>query len=146
MRKILVVLAIVSMVAVGCGNDSNEAAEPTTTSSASGSGGATPVSLSGSVNDHGTTALAGKELEVELDNFYFEPTFVKATAGAKLSVKLKNEGSAEHTFTIDSLGIDEDLQPDAEKTIEITLPSSGTVNYYCRFHRASGMQGAFYFD
>ena len=146
MRKILVVLAIVSIVAVGCGKSSKEPTSKEPTSSATtAAASAPPVSLTGSVNDKGTATLSGDELEIEQDDFYFKPTFVKATPGAKVTIKLHNEGSAEHTFTIDSLHIDEDLQPDAEKTVEITLPSSGTVTYYCRFHQSSGMQGAFFF-
>jgi plastocyanin len=30
--------------------------------------------------------------------------------------------------------------------VDVTLPESGTVVFYCRFHRDRGMQGAFYFN
>lgn len=104
-----------------------------------------PVTLEGKVNDEGTKTLRGDELELEADDFYFEPTYVEAEAGATVKVEVENEGKATHTFTIDSLEIDQEIQPDEKKEISVTLPSSGTVNYYCRFHRAQGMQGAFYF-
>ena len=137
MRKILVVLAIVSIVAAGCGSSGKKSSSSTTP--------ATPVRLSGDVNNKGTKTLSGTSLEIEQDDFYFKPTFVKATPGTTVTVELHNEGKATHTFTIDSLNVDEELQPGAAKTVQVKLPSSGTVNYYCRFHRSSGMQGAFFF-
>ena len=36
------------------------------------------------------------------------------------------------------------VPPGAE--VSVTLPSSGNVVFYCRFHQAAGMQGAFYFS
>ena len=138
MRKILVVLAIVSIVAAGCGSSGKKSSSSTTP--------ATPVRLSGDVNNKGTKTLSGTSLEIEQDDFYFKPTFVKATAGATVRVELHNEGKTSYTFTIDSLKIDEELSPDTTKTVEVKLPSSGTVSYYCRFHRSQGMQGAFFFS
>src|SRR5256885_6804179 len=132
MRKILVVLAIVSIVAAACGGSSKKS------SSSGGASSATPVKLSGTVTNKGTATLSGDSIEVEQDDFYFKPTFVKATAGATVKVELHNEGKAEHTFTIDALNIDEDMQPGTKKTVEVKLPSSGSVNYYCRFHRSQG--------
>jgi plastocyanin len=140
MRKILVVLAIVSIVAVACGGNDKKS-----NSSSSSGGSAAPVKLSGTVTNKGTKTLSGASIEIEQDDFYFKPTFVKATAGATVKVELHNEGKNEHTFTIDALNIDEDLQPGAQKTVEVKLPSSGSTNYYCRFHRSQGMQGAFFF-
>ena len=34
--------------------------------------------------------------------------------GEKVTLELKNEGKVEHTFTIDSQGIDQDIQPGDE--------------------------------
>jgi plastocyanin len=105
-----------------------------------------PVSLSGRVNNHGTKdASTVKSLEIEQDNFYFDPTFVKAAPGTSMTVTLSNEGKVQHTFTIDALHVDQVVDPGRKKTVTVTLPSSETVNFYCRFHRSIGMQGAFYF-
>ena len=43
---------------------------------------------------------------MELDDFYFGPTFVSGPAGAKVTIDLSNEGQKNHTFTIDSAKID----------------------------------------
>jgi plastocyanin len=136
MRKLIVVVATGAILAAGCGSSK-------TSSSTSTTAAAPPVSLAGPVNDHGTKTLSGTDLTLETDDIYFNPTFVKAGASAKVKVTVKNEGKAAHTFTIDSLKIDESVAPGTSKTVDVTLPSSGSLTYYCRFHQSGGMQGAF---
>ena len=138
MRKLLVLSALVVLVAVACGDDSG--------SSNASTGTSVPVRLAGKVNVHGQKDLGGAAtLEIEQDDFYFNPTFVKASAGQTVKVELKNEGKSTHTFTIDQLNIDKELQPGATAEVDVKLPASGAVTYYCQFHKDQGMQGAFYF-
>src|SRR5690606_31157637 len=82
-------------------------------------------------------------LEMELDDQYFAPTFVDASGGQTITVTLTNEGELPHTFTVDELGIDEELSGGESKTVEVALPDSGQMVFYCRFHVNAGMQGAF---
>jgi plastocyanin len=107
-----------------------------------------PVTMIGPVNIHGSKDLGGTssaDLEIEAYDFYYEPTFVKAAPGTQVKVTVKNSGKVTHTFTSVVLGIDEQLAPGQEKTLTITLPKDRqAVEYHCRFHGASGMQGAFY--
>ena len=104
-----------------------------------------PVKLAGGVNNKGTKTVKGGTIDVEVSDYYFEPTFLKAKAGTTVKVKLKNAGSAQHTFTIDSQKIDKALSPGSTTTIDVDIPANGTpVNFYCRFHVSSGMQGAFF--
>jgi plastocyanin len=131
--------ALVCLAAVGC------AKKDTAAPAASASTTTPPVALSGTVNDHGATDLGAKPgLEVEIDDFYFSPTFIKAAPGGAVKVALKNDGSTAHTFTIDALKIDKTLQPGTTLTVPVTLPASGALAFYCRFHRGQGMQGALY--
>ncbi len=50
------------------------------------------MSLQGEVNDHGTGDVQNDEIEVELDDFYFGPTFVRGAPGETVTVYLTNEG------------------------------------------------------
>jgi plastocyanin len=36
------------------------------------------------------------------------------------------------------------LEAGATATVTFTMPASGHLNFYCKFHKATGMQGAFY--
>jgi plastocyanin len=98
------------------------------------------------VSDHGAGEIEGDELELEVDDNYFAPTFVRGTSGQEVTVQLVNEGDASHTFTIDSLSVDEELEGGAESSVTLTLPDEGAVEFYCRFHEGTGMRGAFYFN
>lgn len=110
-----------------------------------------PVELRGTVNDKGSKTLKGTTLKLKLDNFFFQSTFIKAKPGTTVKVKLENKGTAPHTFSIDDpidvthTSVDKTLNPGKKVTVEVQIPTDGdVVNFYCRFHRTSGMQGAFY--
>jgi plastocyanin len=125
-------VAVGALVAASCGGDNSSSSKP-------------PVSMSGTVNSHGTKAVkAGDTVAMETDDYYFGPTFIKGPAGAQITVNLANEGKATHTFTIDGQDVNQQLAPDAKATVSVTLPASGVLAYYCRFHRNQGMQGALF--
>jgi plastocyanin len=131
MRKLFVLAIAAALLLAACGGDDD-----------SGSASKAPVQLSGKVNDKGTKTVSGSSIELEADDFYFSPTFIEAKPGAKVSLEIKNEGSATHNFSIDSANISKDITPDGKATVEVTVPASGSLNFYCKFHKASGMQGA----
>jgi plastocyanin len=94
-------------------------------------------------NNHGEEDVSGKSsAEFELDDFYFAPTVVEGEAGEKVTLEAFNEGENTHTFTVDALAIDQTLAPEARMSIEVTLPQSGALLFYCRFHQSRGMRGA----
>jgi plastocyanin len=107
-----------------------------------------PVKLGQKVTIKGTKDVSSKSsatLEVEVDDKYFNPTFIKAKAGEKITFTVKNEGSLEHTFTSDDLSIDKTLSPGKSAKFTVTVPGSGAVfQFHCQFHEASGMAGAVY--
>jgi len=142
-RKILILLGVMAMVAMGCGGGSSTA---TSSNSSQPSGNASqPVSLPGQTNDKGTKSPNGDEIEVELDDFYFSPTFIQGTPGQTLTLHLKNEGKNPHTFTSTALNVDKTLQPDQDMDVQVMLPQAGATEFHCNFHQGQGMQGAFFF-
>src|SRR5215216_7847913 len=51
--------------------------------------------------DHETKDVSGEsEVEVEADDYYFEPTILEGKPGQKLTIEIENEGEAEHNLTI----------------------------------------------
>lgn len=133
-------LAVVPLLA-GCGSSSSKSSSSTESTSSGERGKKTIAGVQ--ANNHGTkTVSSSGKTEVELDDFYFEPTVLEGKAGQKVTLELKNEGKTEHTFTIDSEKIDKELQPGDETEVTVTIPKSGVVSFYCKFHKSSGMAGA----
>ena len=143
MRRGVVIIAgcVLVLAAAGCGSSSSSSSGTTTEESSGGGGQKTIAGVN--ANDHGTKPVedSGKT-EVEMDDFYFEPTVLEGKPGQKVELELKNEGETEHSFTIDSQNVDQELGPGEEAEVDVTIPKSGVVSFYCKFHKSSGMAGA----
>jgi len=140
MRQGVVIIAgaLLLLAAAGCGSSSSSSSGSTRESRSSG-GQRTIAGVN--ANDHGTKTVS-KETELELDDYYFKPTVIQGKAGQKVTLELKNEGKVEHSFTIDSQGIDKTLSPCEDAKVTVTIPASRSVSFYCKFHKSSGMAGA----
>jgi plastocyanin len=144
MKRGVVIVAgcVLLLAAAGCGSSSSSSSGGTTTEESGGGGGQKTIA-GVKANDHGTKAVEDNgKTEVELDDFYFEPTVLEGKPGQTVTLELKNEGETEHTFTIDSQNVDQDLGPGEEAEVDVTIPKSGVVSFYCKFHKSSGMAGA----
>lgn len=141
--KLAPVLALALVLLPACGDStSTSTGQQSTTESAAPA----PVSLQGAVNDHGQQDLSGTQavdLNMQIGDSFFAPTYIKVDAGATVTVHLQNDGALEHTFTIDSLSVEQTLAPAAEADISFTMPDNA-VQFFCRFHVSMGMQGAAY--
>jgi plastocyanin len=73
------------------------------------------------------------------------PTYIKAKPGAHVTLVIDG-GIGNHSFTIDSLNLNQEVPGGKQTTVSFTLPSTGPVIFYCIPHRSRGMQGAFYFS
>ncbi len=97
MRKLALVTALILSVVVGlaaCSSDSSDSSGSSGSSTTKAAAKA-PVSLSGTVNNKGTKDIsadgATAKIEVEADNFYFNPTFIKAAPSQKVTVELRTK-------------------------------------------------------
>jgi plastocyanin len=155
------VLAVVALIGAACSNDENPSGGTTSAAETSGattgtetSGGATTgtetsggeggqITINGdAANDHGSADVAGKdEMELELDDFYFDPTTLQGTPGQSLKLEVKNEGSTEHNFTLEDQNIDQDVEDGEDASVTVTFPDSGVLEFYCKYHRSGGMVG-----
>jgi len=116
-RLACLIAALTLLAAPACSDDDTDDVADTTTSSVE----------------------ASETSQVKMKDFSFDPKVVEVpTTGAAL--RLVNEGTAAHTFTVDSLDIDQEVA--AGSQVEVTVEAlDGEVPYYCRFHRAQGMEG-----
>jgi plastocyanin len=93
-------------------------------------------------NDHGTQDVSRKSsLEVEADNYYFGPTFLKGTPGQKMKLTVGNDTGTEHNFSAPAVNMDVDAPANKDTEIEVTFPQSGTLYFFCKYHRQLGMNG-----
>ncbi|MCU1356203.1 MAG: cytochrome [Acidimicrobiales bacterium] len=140
MSRLIAATALACLLIAGCsssGGDSSAKATKTNKTNTPSIPG-----LKGSVNDHGTKTVSGGKVEVELDDDYIGPTFIKAAAGTKLTLELKNGGSKEHNFSLTGTKVNEDIEPGKSVSVDVTVPDTSTV-YFCEYHQAKGMQGGF---
>lgn len=167
MRRTLIPAVALLAVALGlsaCGSSKSGSDNSTTTTNSayttpastgaqSSSGAPAGVTLSGKVNDKGTKTFpsgtpSAAALEdngsnyVEVNDNYFEPTYIKGAPGSTVQLGLENVGKNAHTFTIKSMNIDEVLPPKAKKTVTVTIPKSGFTEFICTYHAEGGMRGA----
>jgi len=92
--------------------------------------------------DHGTKDVRNlSKLELEADDYYFSPTFLRGRPGQKLTLLVENEARTLHNISISSIGIDKDIPPKGKVQFEVTFPASGVLAFTCKFHGALGMNG-----
>src|SRR5436309_2411429 len=110
---------------------------------ASASGRIKSVTLGGvAYADHGAKDVRNlPKLELEADDYYFSPTFLRGKPGQKLTLLVENEASTLHTISIPALGIDNDIPPKGKVQVNVTFPASGMLAVSCKFHGSLGMNG-----
>lgn len=134
--RLFALMLVLGLVAAACSKKSDSGSE----GSGGESGGGTITINGDKANDHGEKSI-GDETEVEVDSFYFEPTTIKAAPGSTVKLELSNDSDVEHNFSIDDQSIDQDLEAGDAADVMVTVPESGVVEFYCKYHKASGMVG-----
>ena len=107
------------------------------------SGKNTSITLGGvTYANHGTKDVRNlSKLELEADDYYFSPTFLRGRPGQKLTLLVESEASTLHNISIPALGIDRNIPPKGKVEVNVTFPSSGVLAFFCKFHGALGMNG-----
>ena len=124
----------------GGGSSSSSTTKTSAGSSKSGGGGAYGSSSKSKNASNASSSSSGSH-EVELDDNYFKPTTITGKPGSTVTLELKNEGSAQHTFTIDAQHVDKQLTAGKDATVSVKIPTSGSVQFYCKYHQSLGMKG-----
>jgi len=138
-RNLLIGAALAAslFVSTACSSSSSSSAASGNSTSTTSTSSGTSSSSAPDVAD-----VTGKStFEIDQENFFFSPSTIDGSAGQEVTFTVKNDGSAPHTFTIDSMNIDVTVQPGDESTVDVTFPTSGTVEFYCKFHKTMGMTG-----
>ncbi len=90
----------------------------------------------------------GKTFSVNATEFQFTPNKFDASVGQKLTFKVTNKGTVEHTFVIMSPDGSQELaklstQPGETKSLDFTPSAAGTYPIDCNIagHKEAGMTG-----
>jgi len=82
-----------------------------------------------------------KPIVVEMNDDSFNPKVITIPIGRTTTLILKNKGKKQHTFTVEKLSIDAEVQPGKENTITVKPMKPGTYELICRYHFQEGMVG-----
>jgi plastocyanin len=158
MKKIMAMMALMAFAGLAlaaCGGSSSSSSSSGTSSPSSGSSSSSKSASSGGGYGSGsgsstkTTAASSSsssvregEIKVNMIDDAFQPKVITGKAGSTVKVELKNTGAREHNFKIDSQKqADADVEPGEDATVSVKIPSSGTVQFYCEYHKGLGMVG-----
>jgi plastocyanin len=138
----------VALMLAACGGSSSGgnatvAPQSSVSSSASTSSEGSTDTIAGlSANDHGTMNVTGMStVNVEADDYYFEPSVLQGTPGQTLTLKIKNVAHQEHNFTMTTQHINKDISDGTTATVKVTMPGNGVLSFYCEYHKTKGMAG-----
>jgi plastocyanin len=119
-RSMLVVLAALALFIGACGGDD-------------GGGG----TATGEAAENGGDGGGGGGLQITASGTAFDTDSLSAPAG-ELEVTLTNEDGTTHTFTIDDLDVNLEVEGGNSDSTSFEA-EAGTYEYHCRFH--SSMTG-----
>ena len=91
-------------------------------------------------------ATGATDVALRVDDYFFEPKVIQGRAGQPLRLRIDNAASTLHNLSVPRLGIDRDLPPKSRVEIDVTVPRSGPIEFFCKFHGPLGQQGQLLVD
>lgn len=123
---LLTFLALAAAFTAACSSDSQE-----TTTGGQAAQSPTPTVQGGSTPAQGGST---KTVSLKIENFAFQPASITAQAGDRLQIAIKNDDGVQHTFTIDSAGVDVSISPDQTANATVNAASQGSLAFHCKIH------------
>ena len=85
----------------------------------------------GGASDTGTPAGSGSELAIAAQDFQFSPSSLTVPSGES-TITVTNEGSVEHSFTLDDDSVSEDVEPG--ESVSVTVDITQDAGFHCKYH------------
>lgn len=91
----------------------------------------------------GPAAPQNRSFTVKEYEFAFSVPTMEVNQNDVLTITVTNNGTMEHTFTIDAYSINEVLSVNETATVHLVATVKGSFEYYCAVsgHKAAGMVG-----
>jgi uncharacterized cupredoxin-like copper-binding protein len=102
--------------------------------------GEEPVGSAATPVANGADAAATSELNVAMNEMFFEPARIEISADTDVPIMLENRGVTLHNFTVEATDISVDVEPGATAELVINLPA-GKYRVICNVpgHKEAGM-------
>jgi plastocyanin len=146
-RGLVGMVAVVTLAVTGCTHQSPQsAATPTTAQrTATSPPVGTAITVGGqAATYHGTADVTGTgKTTIQMGDSYFEPTVIRGKPGQEVAITLRNLSQSDHTFITADGKADIVVRPASIAEGKITLPASGNLAFFCRFHKERKMAGVF---
>lgn len=149
--KVMLVAAPATALALfvaGCGSGSDNGSangggayggSPATTTSAASP---TTTAAAGAPGAGGTDVAGKSTVDMVMRDDVFVPSVLRGTPGQSVMLKLDNTGTQEHNFSISAQKVNTDVESGKTATVKVTFPASGTLQFFCEYHKALGMTGS----
>lgn len=85
----------------------------------------------GGASDTGTPAGSGSELAIAAQDFQFSPSSLTVPSGES-TIMVTNEGSVEHSFTLDDDSVSEDVEPG--ESVSVSVDIAQDAGFHCEYH------------
>ncbi len=77
----------------------------------------------------------GAAAQLSAQDFTFSPSSLAVEPGTEVTVEFTNEDGAQHSFTVEDLGVDLVVAGGEDGSVTFPAPETDTV-FHCRFHPA----------
>jgi plastocyanin len=142
MKTTTALLAIGVLALSACGSSGNSSSSSSSASSSSPSAGGGAYGSTSAKTTVASSPGGSGTVKVQMADNAFKPTTITGKAGSTVKVALTNTGSNKHNFKIDGQPkADADVDPGKSATATVKIPASGSVQFYCEYHKGLGMVG-----
>jgi plastocyanin len=112
------------LAAAGCGGDDGGGSTAATSAPTTPSAPATTAAGGG----------AGEDIQLSAQGFKWNTTDLQLTSGTSYTVEVRNQDGAEHNFTFERAGADQDVAAGEDAKVTFTAPAAGSYEFLCKFH------------
>jgi plastocyanin len=119
-------VGVLALAAAGCGGDGDDGGSASATTAAPETTSAPTTTAGGGGGDN--------EIQLVAANFAWDRTSLEMTAGSEVSVEVRNQDSAQHSFTFEAASVDEVVDGGEDATATFTAPAAGSYEFRCKFH------------
>jgi plastocyanin len=113
-------IGVLVLAAAGCGGDDG---------GGSAGGGATTTAAPA------TTAGGDNEIQLTAQGFKWSTTDLQLTSGTGYTVEVRNQDGAEHNFTFEQAGANQDIEANEDVKVTFTAPAAGSYEFFCKYHQ-----------